>query len=325
MNETSGQAMNESTVSRGATAVNATNDGARGDFIIDIAGLKKSFGRKAVLSGVDLRVPRASVFGFLGLNGSGKSTTIRILLGLLRRDGGQCVVAGLDPADDPIGVRQRVGYMAENQTMYGWMRVREIIAWCGRFHASWDERLADELRQQMGLDAAAKVGDLSKGQTSKLALLLALAQRPEMVILDDPALGLDPLARRDFLRDVIGQLQAREVTVFFSSHMLYEIEPICDYVAILHDGRIVASEPVEALQARVKRVELRPRENARPADVPGLLDVQREGERWSLVVGDYAAAREPLGRISVNGVATTDLNLDEIFEAYVAGRKELPA
>ena len=315
----------ENTLNNNAAGANAPPGTDARDAIIDVAGLTKSFGRKPVLAGVDLRVPRGSVFGFLGLNGSGKSTTIRILLGLLRADAGRCVVAGLDPATDPIGVRQRVGYMAENQTMYAWMRVREIIAWCGRFHATWDEALAEELRRQMGLDAGAKVGDLSKGQSSKLALLLALAQRPDLVILDDPALGLDPLARRDFLRDVIGQLQAREVTVFFSSHLLYEIEPICDHVAILHDGRIVAGEPVEALRARVKRVELRPRENVRPADVPGLLDVQRDGAHWSLVVGDYAAAREPLGRISVNGVAASELNLDEIFEAYVAGRKELPA
>jgi ABC-2 type transport system ATP-binding protein len=215
--------------------------------------------------------------------------------------------------------------MAENQTMYGWMRVREVIDWSSRFYPRWDPQLADSLCAQMGLDARAKVGALSKGQTSKLALLLALAHRPELVILDDPVLGLDPLARRDFLRDVIGQLQARDVTVFFSSHLLYEIEPICDHVAILHDGQIVAREPVDALRARVKRVEFRSRDVPRLAEVPTLLDVQRDGEVWSLVLGDIEAARNSLETISANGLATVDLNLDEIFEAYVAGRTELPA
>ncbi len=233
--------------------------------MIEIRGLSKSFGRCRVLDGVDLTVPRGAVFGFLGLNGAGKSTTIRILLGLLRPDGGACRVAVTDPLHEPIATRRRVGYMAENQTMYAWMKVGEIIAWCGRFYPNWDAGLAEELRGQMGLAADAKVGTLSKGQTSKLALLLALAHRPELVILDDPVLGLDPLARRDFLRDVIGQLQARDVTVFFSSHLLYEIEPICDHVAILHGGRIVVSEPVEALRTRVKRVELRPRGAGMPA------------------------------------------------------------
>jgi ABC-2 type transport system ATP-binding protein len=293
--------------------------------MIDIQGLTKSFGSHRVLAGVDLHVPRGSIFGFLGLNGTGKSTTIRILLGLLQPDGGTCRVADTDPVAEPVEVRRRVGYMAENQTMYGWMRVRELIDWCGRFYPRWDARLAHELREQTHLSPDAKVGSLSKGQTSKLALLLALAHRPELVILDDPVLGLDPLARRDLLRDVIGQLQARDVTVFFSSHLLYEIEPICDRVAILHEGRIIASEAVDTLRARVKRVELRPRPAVDLAGVPGLLDVQRDGEQWSLVTADIEAARGPLQAISADGVRTVDLNLDEIFEAYVAGRKELVA
>jgi ABC-2 type transport system ATP-binding protein len=293
--------------------------------MIEIAGLAKAFGANRVLEGVDLVVPRGVVCGFLGLNGAGKSTTIHILLGLLRPDAGRCRVVGLDPAREPVEVRRCVGYMAENQTMYGWMRVRELIAWCGRFYPTWDAGLAETLRQQMSLAADAKVGTLSKGQTSKLALLLALAPQPELVILDDPVLGLDPLARRDFLRDVIGQLQSRDVTVFFSSHLLYEIEPICDQVAILHGGRIVVSETVDALRERVKRVEFRPRAAVRLADIPGVLDVQRDGEQWSLVTADIAAAREPLQQISSNGLSSVDLNLDEIFEAYVAGRKEVPA
>lgn len=293
--------------------------------MIETHGLRRAFGKHRVLDGVDLSVSRGSIFGFLGLNGSGKSTTIHILLGLLRPDGGTCRVAGLDPVREPVAVRGRVGYMAENQTMYGWMRVQELIAWCGQFYPTWDAALADELRTQMNLAPDAKVGTLSKGQTSKLALLLALAHRPELVVLDDPVLGLDPLARRDFLRDVIGQLQARDVTVFFSSHLLYEIEPICDHVAILHGGRIIASAAVDELRSRVKRVEFRPRAAINFSEVPGLLDVRREDDRMAVVTADIEAAQPHLAALSVNGLATTDLNLDEIFEAYVAGRAEVPA
>ena len=264
------------------------------DAMIETTGLAKSFGRNRVLDGVDLTVPRGAVYGFLGLNGAGKSTTIRILLGLLRPDGGQCRVAGTDPTREPIETRRRVGYMAENQTMYGWMRVDKLIGWCGRFYPTWDGELAGSLREQMGLSADAKVGTLSKGQTSKLALLLALAQRPELVILDDPVLGLDPLARRDFLRDVIGHLQARNVTVFFSSHLLYEVEPICDQVAILDGGKIVVSEPVDTLRARVKRVELRPRDAERLTAVPGLLDIRAargSAGRWLRRISRPLASR----------------------------------
>jgi ABC-2 type transport system ATP-binding protein len=293
--------------------------------IIDICGLHKRFGAKTVLDGVDLQVPRGSIFGFLGLNGAGKTTTISILLGLLKPDRGECMVSGVDPARDSVEVRRRVGYMAENQIMYAWMRVREIIDWCGGFYPTWDAKLAESLREQMGLSSDAKVGTLSKGQSSKLALILALAHRPELVILDDPALGLDPLARRDFLRDVIGQLQAREVTVFFSSHLLYEIEPICDRVAILQNGRIVACDTVDTLRERVRRVELPLTDAAKLREVPWLLDVRTEGDRTFVTVADFEAAREPLDRLSRNGMPATSLNLDEIFEAYVAGRKEAVA
>ena len=291
--------------------------------LIELSGVRKSFGRHEVLRGVELNVPRGSIFGFLGPNGAGKSTTIRIMLGLLQADAGTCRVAGVDSQQYGVEVRRRVGYMAENQTMYGWMTVAEMIAWCANFYATWDAALADELREQMGLRPDAKVGALSKGQTSKLALLLALAHRPELVILDDPALGLDPLARRDFLRDVIVHLQSRNVTVFFSSHLLYEIEPVCDRVAILNDGRIVACEEVETLRARVKRFEFRTAQSPTRELIPGLLDVRRDSRGLSLIVSDAVGARPAIERMSANGVAVSDLTLDEIFEAYVAGRPEV--
>lgn len=293
--------------------------------VIEISGLKKKFGRKQVLDGVDLEVPSGTVFGFLGVNGAGKTTTINIMLGLLRADAGRCVVAGVDAARDPVEVRRRVGYMAENQTMYAWMKVREIIAWCERLYPDWDDAFAESLRERMSLPADAKVGTLSRGQTSKLALVLALAHQPHLVILDDPTVGLDPIARRDFLRDVVTQLRRRDVTVFFSSHLLYEIEPICDYVAILHGGRIIACEPVASLRKRVKRVELRSTVSSELRRVPALLDVQGDGQRWLVTVADVEAARAVLEPMSRGSLATTDLSLDDIFEAYVVGRKEFPA
>lgn len=290
---------------------------------IHVAEMQKRFGRNEVLRGVDLDVPAGSIFGFLGLNGAGKTTLIRLLLGLLRPDGGRCTVAGLDPRTDALEVRRRVGYMAENQTMYAWMRVGQIIAWVARFYPTWDAAFAEQLRGQMRLDANQKVGTLSKGQTSRLALLLALAHRPRIVILDDPTLGLDPIARRDFLRDVIGHLQSAGVTVFFSSHLLYEIEPICDRVAILRDGRIIKCAPVDELRESVKRVVFEPAEGARVEAVPGLLDWDSRDGKSAVTVEDVKVARGPLEAISRNGLSVVDLNLDEIFEAYVIGRREV--
>lgn len=290
---------------------------------IGIDGLCKCFGRKEVLRGVDLEVPASSIFGFLGVNGAGKTTLIRTLLGLLRGDGGQCNVSGLDPNTDAIEIRRRVGYMAENQTMYAWMKVGQIIDWVARFHPKWDTPFAEELRGQMQLDIGAKVGTLSKGQTSRLALLLALAHHPEIVILDDPTLGLDPIARRGFLRDVIGYLQEAGVTVFFSSHLLYEIEPICDRVAILHEGRIIKSSAVDELRESVRRVLLDPVEGAAVTSIPGLLDHEARNGRWALTVEDIDAAQPELAKMSRGEPTVVELNLDEIFDAYVIGRREV--
>jgi ABC-2 type transport system ATP-binding protein len=291
---------------------------------IHAENLRKHFGRQDVLRGVSLDVPAGSIFGFLGLNGAGKTTLIRILLGLSQADDGECSVDGIDPAVDALGVRSRIGYMAENQTMYGWMRVGQLIEWVSRFYSSWDTSLAANLRDQMRLDANQKVGALSKGQTSRLALLLALAHRPNIVILDDPTLGLDPIARRDLLRDVIGQLQDRGATVFFSSHLLYEIEPICDRIAILHEGRIIKCAAVDELREKVKRIILKPVDAARAPELPGVLDFQAQDGQWSLTVDGVEAVRPALASISRSDLTVIDLNLDEIFEAYVIGRREVP-
>ncbi len=293
------------------------------DGVIRIEGLRKGFGRHEVLRGVDLNVPVGSIFGFLGINGAGKTTLIRLLLGLIRSDAGRCLVDGLDPQTDALEIRRRVGYMAENQTMYGWMRVGELIQWVSWFYPDWDEAYAGELTRQMHLDVGTKVGALSKGQASRLALLLALAHHPRIVVLDDPTLGLDPIARKDFLRDVIGHLQAAGATVFFSSHLLYEIEPICDRVAILHDGRIVKAAPVDELRESIKRIVMEPVEEKAIEGLPGVLDVEVRSGRWAVTVENASSVRPVLARNSRVEPTVVDLNLDEIFEAYVIGRREV--
>jgi ABC-2 type transport system ATP-binding protein len=291
---------------------------------IQVEGLCKRFGKHEVLRGLNLDVPDGCIFGLLGINGQGKTTLIRTLLGLLRADGGQCRVLGIDPQRDPIQVRRLVGYMAENQTMYGWMRVRQLIEWVASFYPQWDWSFVDRFQKEVALDGDKKVKALSKGQTSRLALLLALAHQPKLVILDDPTLGLDPIARKDFLRDVIGHLQSRGVTVFFSSHLLYEIEPICDRIAILHEGRIIQSGAVDDLRESVKRISFEPKDPNTVSRIPGILDIERHDRRMAVTVEDAAKAIGEVRNLSRNGAEVIDLNLDEIFEAYVIGRREVP-
>jgi len=288
--------------------------------VIELRGVTKSFGKKAVLNGVDLAVTAGQTFAFLGRNGAGKTTTIRMLLGLLKPDGGQIRVLGLDPTADALEIRRRVGYLAEDQAMFGWMRVEQLLSFMAPFYPTWDKARARELAEKFELPMKTRTKHLSKGQGVRLGLLLALAHRPKLVILDDPTLGLDPIMRKEFLRDLVTYLQSEQVTVFFSSHLLYEIEPVADAVAILDHGRIVRQAATEDLRQRVKRL-------VAPADaenavlgLPGILDFVRSGRQVTAVVEDVDAAMRALAPTG-SRVEQMDLNLDEIFEAYVIGNR----
>jgi ABC-2 type transport system ATP-binding protein len=291
------------------------------DAAIEIKDLNFSYGKKQVLQGVNLEVPAGSIFGFLGRNGAGKTTTIKTLLGLQRPKSGRCTINGLDSVTDALELRKRIGYMAEDQQMYGWMTVDKLIAWVAGFYSDWDTPFTDELVEVLGLSRTTKVKALSKGQNSSLALLLALGHRPKLVILDDPTLGLDPIARKDFLRHVIDLLQSHGVTVFFSSHLLYEIEPVADHVAILDKGVIRKSAKTEDLREQVRRFMFTPKENAELGSLPGLLDLREQAQGIVLIVEDCDdEKRNQIKALSQNGVTESALNLDEIFEAYVIGQ-----
>ena len=287
---------------------------------IEMQAVYKSFRSTEVLRGVTMRVEPGRTFAFLGRNAAGKTTTIRMLLGLLKRDDGAIRVLGIDPQRDPIELRRRIGYLAEDQTMYGWMRVEEIVRFVAPFYPTWDHELAFKYLRDFELPMRARIKHLSKGQNVRLGLVLALAHRPELVILDDPALGLDPIMRKQFNRDLITHLQGEGRTVFYSSHLLYEVEPVADEVAILDAGRVIRQAETETLRRDVKQIMLSrvalPEVHSRLR----ILDERIEGDRVALVV---EGAEQALGILSHEGVdhRTVDLNLDEIFEAYVAGKR----
>jgi ABC-2 type transport system ATP-binding protein len=289
---------------------------------ITIEGLHFSYGKKQVLKGVDLEVPKGSIFGFLGRNGTGKTTTIKTLLGLQKPQAGRCVIGGLDSFTETLEVRRRIGFMAEDQQMYGWMTISRIIKWVAGFYPDWDYKFADELADKLGLPKNTKVKALSKGQNSSLALLLALGHRPDIVILDDPTLGLDPIARKDFLRHVIELLQSNGVTVFFSSHLLYEIEPVADHIAILDQGVIIKASRTEQLRESVRKFVLIPKQEVNFSKLAGILDILKVGDNVSITVDDCnEEKRNRLKGMSINGMTEVALNLDEIFEAYVIGNR----
>ena len=217
--------------------------------VIAVSDLTRRFGDKAALSSVNLSIPRGGVYGLVGENGAGKTTLIKHILGLLRAEHGTVRVFGLDPVADPVGVLSRIGYLSELNDLPGWMRVDELVRYSRAFHAGWDDRYAEELRQTFGLDPASRVKSLSKGQKARMGLLIALAYRPELLVLDEPSSGLDPVVRRDILEAIIRTIADEGRTVLFSSHLLDEVERVADHVTMLNHGTVALSAPLQALKA----------------------------------------------------------------------------
>jgi ABC-2 type transport system ATP-binding protein len=217
--------------------------------VIDVSDLTRRFGGRTALASVSLSLPRGAVYGLVGANGAGKTTLIKHMLGLLRAQSGSVRVFGLDPVAEPAAVLSRIGYLSEENDLPAWMRVDELIRYSRAFYARWDDGYAEELRQGFALDPAAKIRTLSKGQKARAGLLIALAYRPELLVLDEPSSGLDPIVRRDILGAVLRTIANEGRTVLFSSHLLDEVERVADHVTMISDGNIVLSGPLDALKA----------------------------------------------------------------------------
>ncbi len=221
------------------------------DSVVCVDHLTRRFGKTIALDDLSLRVPRGTVFGIVGANGAGKTTLLRHLLGLLRPQTGTVRIFGRDPIADPVGVLGRIGYLGEENDLPPWMRVRELLHFVRAFYPSWDDAFAEELRRSFALDPAAIVGELSRGQKARAGLLVALAYRPELLILDEPSTGLDPLARRDILAAVLKTVAQEGGTVLFSSHLLDEVERVSDHVALLNHGRVMVQGPLDEVLRRI--------------------------------------------------------------------------
>jgi ABC-type multidrug transport system ATPase subunit len=286
--------------------------------VIAINGLSRRFGAKAALDDVSLYVPRGSVFGLVGENGAGKTTLIKHILGLFRAETGSVRVFDLDPVADPVQVLGGIGYLSEQPDLPGWMRVDELLRYTQAFYPGWDAAYAEELRKQFGLDSRARLKTLSKGQQAKAGLLAAQAHRPRLLLLDEPSSGLDPMVRRDILEAVIRTVADEGRTVFFSSHLLEEIERVSDHVAMLHQGKLVLCGPLDEIKRQHRCVTLRFGANLPVAPrVPGAISVTGSGKEWGVICNggrsDLPSAAATLGADMVDERTPS---LSEIFVAY---------
>jgi ABC-2 type transport system ATP-binding protein len=216
--------------------------------VIQVTELTRRFDSKTALDSVTLSMPRGAVYGLVGANGAGKTTLIKHILGLLRAQTGSVRVFGLDPVADPVGVLSRIGYLSEENDLPGWMRIDELIRYSRAFYPGWDDDYAEELRGSFALDPEAKIRTLSKGQKARAGLLVALSYRPDLLVLDEPSSGLDPIVRRDILGAIIRTIAGEGRTVLFSSHLLEEVEQVADHVTMIDHGRIVLSAPLDAVR-----------------------------------------------------------------------------
>lgn len=225
--------------------------------VIEVQSVSRRFGNKLALDAVSLSVPRGGVFGLIGGNGAGKTKLIKQILGMLQPQSGSVRVFGLDPIAQPVGVLSRMGYLSEERDLPNWMRVRELMRYTQAFFPTWDERFAEELREMFELDPNAKIRGLSRGQRARAGLLVALSHRPELLVLDEPSSGLDPVVRRDILSAIIRTFAHEGRTVLFSSHLLDEVERVADHIAMIHNGRVVLANSMETLKDSYRRVTLR--------------------------------------------------------------------
>ena len=284
---------------------------------IQIERLVKDYGAVHAVRGIDLEVRRGEVFGFLGPNGAGKTTTIRCLLDLLRPTAGRVTVLGLDPRRDGIALRGRLAYMPGELRLPERMTAAGLAAAIGRLRGSIDERRRDELAERLDLDLGRRVRDLSSGNRRKVALLLAFLADAELLVLDEPTNGLDPLMQREFL-GLVREARERGTTVFLSSHVLSEVQRAADRVAVLRKGKVLALGSVEELRRRARqRVEVwfeGPPPAQELAMLPGLVDPTVEDHRFAAVLtGPIQPLLEVLGRHPVVGLLVEEPDLEEAF------------
>lgn len=285
------------------------------EIAIDIANLTKSFGSKAVLQGVDLKIPQGAVVGLMGMNGSGKSTLLKCLLGLLDIDGGHARLLGCNSDQLSPDVKARLGYVPQVVRLLGWMKVRHMILYTASFYENWDDRWVDQLVERWRVPLEQRVQSLSTGQLHSLAIVLALAYRPEMLILDEPAASLDPVARRDFLASVLELAADGERTVLFSTHIISDLERIATHVAVLRNGRIAHFSELDDLKDSVKRLRLFARGGfPRGFEIPGALRTQVDGDlALAAVAGVTPELVDEMRDLWNAEVRVEDLNLEEIF------------
>jgi ABC-2 type transport system ATP-binding protein len=291
--------------------------------VIDTADLRKQYGAVEALRGLTLRVPAGSIYGFLGRNGAGKTTTIKVLLGMARATSGSARLFGAAvESEEAVERRRRIGFVSDEKDLYDYMTAGEMIRFTAAFFPRWRADLEQRYLRAFELPVDRKIKALSRGTRTKLALLLALCRGAELLILDEPTSGLDPAMTEEVLQALVAHVASEEMTVFFSSHQIGEVDQIADRVAIVDRGRVAVSGELDDLRERYRRVQVVFEHDAPDAAfrAPGAGRVRRQGRVLTVLASEDAGAvvqeARALHPISVDVLPVT---LKEIFLETVAG------
>ena len=299
---------------------------------IHTRNLTRTFaGGTVALSGLDLDIPKGAVYGLMGRNGAGKTTTLRLLMGLLRPDQGEARVLGVDMWAADRRARGRVAYVSQSQQLPGWMTVPELCRYASHFYESWQPAFADDLCRRWGINRDRPLGTLSGGEQRKAAILIALAPQPEVLLLDEPAAGLDPISRRELIDELVSLLaQERSCTVLFSTHIITDLERIADRVGILDRGHLRLDRSLDDLKSTFRRVQVIFPGEAPPPHfaVPGAVRTHVSGPVVTGVTDIFDGEHvEALRRWPGVRVQVFPINLEEIFIEVVGkcARTSVPA
>jgi ABC-2 type transport system ATP-binding protein len=290
---------------------------------IRIAGMTVRYGRRVAVDAASLEVPRGSVYALLGRNGAGKSSLVRCALGQQRATSGTSEILGHDSWKNRTRLMESIGVVAEDADAPPEMRVQQLADFCAPLYSRWDAKAFDTRLDRFGIAKRARFGDLSKGQKKQVSLALALATSPELIILDDPTLGLDVVARKSLFDEVIAELADRGTTVFLTTHDLAGVEHIADRVAIMNDGRIVLEEEVETLKARFRRIRFAAQPLALEAASFRTALVRSWGTGTEAIISNYddLAFERLRANATIQSADVSAMSLEEIFIA-VAGEKQ---
>lgn len=291
------------------------------DLAIETRGLSKSFDGLQAIDKLHLAVPAGSIFGLIGPNGAGKSTLIKMLIGLIRPDSGDGFILGQSIRKRDGSIRNRVGYVPDVPVMYPGFTVAEMYRLSSKLYPFWDWERCRELHQGFHLPEGQRIRNLSRGQKVQVALVMALALRPQLLLLDEPTAGLDPVVRRAFLQTIIEEVAGQGTTVFYSSHNLNDLEQSADHIAAIYRGRMLFSHTLDELKETVHRLQLiftgEPPEDAIKS-LPGLMEYHQSGRVITItIIGHLDSISPRLVELEPELVKELNLDLESIFVTFM--------